>query len=157
MRCLLICALPWMGLMACPACAEQVVIAVIVGKNEHGYNLDKASLARIFLRKMNHWSNRQIIQPINLSTAHPLRRLFSERVLGLEPDELDEFWNDQYFHGIFPPYSVVSEEAAMRFVAESPGSIGYISACAVDGRVKVLLYLTASGVVRAGEGSRYCP
>jgi len=152
----------WMaGLLAwsapCLAGPEPAVLAVIVAKNGPEQALDKDALARIFLRKMLLWANREPIQPVNLAAAHALRRLFSERVSGLEPEELDNYWNDQYFHGTFPPYSVASEEAAIRYVAASAAAIGYVSACAADERVKVLLWLTPSGLVPGGSAARFCP
>lgn len=151
------------ALLACfmlPAWAagsDSTVIAVIVANNNPEQSIDKNGLSRIFLRKTLLWANRQNIQPVNLSSTHPLRRLFSDRVIGLEPEELEDYWNNQYFHGLFPPYSVASEEAVLRFVAESATAIGYVSACAVDGRVRVLLYLTASGQILAGNTGRLCP
>jgi hypothetical protein len=136
---------------------EAGVIAVIVARAGPEQTLDKSALNRIFLRKTGLWANGEPIRPVNLSAAHPLRRLFSQRVAGLEPEDLEDYWNDQYFHGIFPPYAVASEEAAIRYVAESAAAIGYVSACAADERVKVLFYLTAAGVVPGGSATRFCP
>ena len=133
------------------------MIAVIVAQNAPKQPLDKKALDRIFLRKTTLWANGETIRPVNLSAAHPLRRLYSERVSGLEPEDLEDYWNDQYFHGIFPPYAVDSEEAAIRYVSESTAAIGYVSACAVDGRVKVLLFLTPAGFAQGGIPSHYCP
>lgn len=158
MRFCLACALSVAALVSAWAAApEPVAIAVIVARNAPDQPVAKDALAPIFLRKTTLWANREAIQPVNLSAAHPLRRLFSERVLGLAPDELDEYWNDQYFHGVFPPYAADSEEAVVRFVAGSPAAIGYVSACAVDGRVKVLLWLTPSGSAPGGGAARFCP
>ena len=149
------------ALLACPVscltASEQTVVAVIVAKDGPSQPLDKNALSRIYLRKTLLWANREPVQPVNLSATHPLRRLFSERVSGLEPEELDGYWNDQYFQGVFPPYSVASEEAMVRYVAASTTAIGYVSACAVDGRVKVLLYLTHAGFAQGGIPSHYCP
>jgi len=156
-----LCRWLWMALqMAWAAAAdgsEPAVIAVIVARYGPDQTLDKSALARIFLRKTALWANGETILPVNLSAAHPLRRLFSQRVAGLEPEELEDYWNDQYFHGVFPPYAVASEEAALRYVSESAAAIGYVSACAVDGRVKALLYLTPAGVAQGGTPARYCP
>ena len=137
--------------------SDPAVIAVIVARNGPDQSLDKSALSRIFLRKTALWANGEAIRPVNLSATHPLRRLFSQRVAGLEPEDLEDYWNDQYFHGIFPPYAVVSEEAAIRYVSESAAAIGYVSACAVDGRVRVLLYLTPAGLAQGGTPARYCP
>ena len=137
--------------------AEPEVVAVIIARNGPEQSLDKNALAQIFLRKTLLWGSGEAIRPVNLSAAHPLRRLFSQRVAGLAPEELEDYWNDQYFHGVFPPYSVASEEAAIRYVSESAAAIGYVSPCAVDGRVKALLYLTPAGVAQGGSPARYCP
>ncbi len=142
---------------AWPDITESSVIAVIVSQNGPNQSLGRDSLAGIFLRKSLLWPNRETIRPVNLAASHPLRRLFSLRVMGVEPEELENYWNDQYFQGIFPPYSVASEEAALRFVAESTSAIGYVSACAVDKRVKVLLFLTPTGQTSGGNPARHCP
>lgn len=136
--------------------SEPAVIAVIVARDGPEQALDKDALGRIFLRKTTLWASGEAVRPVNLSASHTLRRLFSERVTGLDPEELEGYWNDQYFHGVFPPYSVASEEAALRYVAESKGTIGYVSACAVDGRVKVLLYLTPAGTAPGGAAGKFC-
>ena len=154
-------ALAWvLGLAApaaCPAGGEAAVIAVVVAKDGPEQSLDKDTLSGFFLRKTLFWANHQPVSPVNLQASHPLRRVFSERVTGLDPEELENYWNDQYFQGVFPPYSVASEEAVLRYVAESPAAIGYVSACAVDARVKVLLFLTASGLTPGGAAGKHCP
>lgn len=133
---------------ASPAGQEPDHLVVIVAGNAPHPPLNKETLARIFLRKKTFWDNGKPIAPVNLSASHPLRRLFSEQILGLDPEELDHYWNAQYFHGVFPPYVVASEEAMLRFVAQSPGAIGYVSACAVDQRVTALFTLPFSHSAR---------
>jgi ABC-type phosphate transport system substrate-binding protein len=135
---------------------EAPAIAVIMATGAPEQTIDKAMLARIFLGKMTLWDNHEPVRPVNLEASHPLRRLFSERALDLAPEDLESYWNDRYFQGIFPPYAVASEEAALRFVAESPNAIGYVSACSVDRRVKVLAYLTQAGLVHGGSPGRFC-
>lgn len=103
--------------------------------------LSSEKLALIFKRKRNFWDNGERIQPVNLPPAHPLRRAFSQQVFGRSPEELDDYWRDMYFHGVLPPFVLASEEAVIRFVATTPGAIGYVSACALDHRVTVVLRL----------------
>lgn len=129
---------------ASPGGPDPDDFVVIVAGNAPHTHLDKETLARIFLRKKTFWDNGEPIAPVNLSAPHPLRRLFSGQILGLDPEELDHYWNAQYFHGVFPPYVVASEEAMLRFVAQSSGAIGYVSACGVGQRVKVLFTLPHS-------------
>jgi ABC-type phosphate transport system substrate-binding protein len=147
----------WLASLALPAKAgEPPAIAVVVASHSSHEVLDKNALKRIFLGETRAWSNQESIRPVNLAASHPLRRAFSMRVLGLEPEELDEYWNNQYFNGIFPPYAAASEEAVLRFVAESPDAVGYVSACAVDARVKALAFVTASGWVKGGDAAKFC-
>ena len=78
---------------------------------------------------------------MNLSTEHALRLQFSQKILGSTPKSQIDYWNGQYFNGVLPPYSVNSEEAVLRYVAQTDGAIGYVSACAVDNRVKALFWI----------------
>ena len=152
-----------LGFMLVPATlvlsisADHTIIAVIVAKNAPHRRLTQDALARVFLRQQILWENRDPILPVNLEASNPLRRLFSERALKLDPEDLDGYWNDQYFHGIFPPYVLASEEAVLRFVAASPQAIGYVSACMVDQRVRAVAYLTPNGLRMDGDPARFCP
>jgi hypothetical protein len=67
--------------------------------------------------------------------------VFSTRIFGHNPEELEDYWRDMYFHGVLPPFVLASEEAVIRFVASTPGGIGYVSQCLVDSRVSVVVRL----------------
>lgn len=95
-------------------------------------------LARIYRRQQQFMAGTRL-QPVNLPAAHPLRRWFSQQVLGSAPDEQEAYWRTQYFNGVVPPFVLASEEAVLRFVAGTPGAIGYVASCVVDRRVRVLL------------------
>jgi ABC-type phosphate transport system substrate-binding protein len=125
---------------------EEAVIAVIVavGNADPG-PLSSTAVASIFRRKRQLWADRSPIVPVNLPASHPLRRAFSLRILGSSPQDLQAYWNDQYFHGVLPPAVVASEEAVLRFVVETPGAIGYVWACSVDRRVLVVATLAVAG------------
>ncbi len=62
-------------------------------------------------------------------------------ILGQPPEALEGYWRDLYFNGVVPPFVLASEEAVIRFVASTPGAIGYVSACPGDKRVRVLMQL----------------
>lgn len=107
-----------------------------------GSRLDKLSLDTVklvFKRKsmVDTYGGRWI--PVNLPAANPLRRMFSLSVFDALPEDMEEYWNEQYFQGINPPEVLSSEEAVLRFVASTPGAVGYIPASRADSRVKVLL------------------
>ena len=119
------------------------VIAVIVPTQEQAekLKLTPSSLKLIYLRKQLFWPNGKRIVPVNLSSEHPLRNQFSQAVLGNFPKQQIDYWNGLYFNGIQPPHSVNSEEAVIRFVSDTKGAIGYVDACSVDDRVKILLWI----------------
>ncbi|MCB1900937.1 type 2 periplasmic-binding domain-containing protein [Cognatazoarcus halotolerans] len=116
-------------------------IAVIVARNAHGGTVDRRELAAIFKRKKHFWPDGTRIAPVNLPAGDPLRRAFSGAVLRNTPEELDDYWRDQYFHGELPPYVVASQEAMIRFVSATPGAIGYVSSCLLDRRVSEVMRL----------------
>ncbi|MEI8207907.1 MAG: hypothetical protein WCG16_01795 [Methylococcales bacterium] len=120
--------------------AEPLAVITAVTNPLDTLSLDALKL--IYLRKsqMDTESNRWI--PLNLPVADPLRRGFSLALFSILPEEQDDYWNVQYFNGISPPKVMASEEAILRFVASTTGSIGYVRKQSVDSRVKVLLLIT---------------
>lgn len=133
------------GLLLMAACAgvraETAALAVIVAPGHPLATLDRASLAGIFKRKQRVTADGAALVPVNLPASDALRIAFSRAVFALEPGELDAYWNERYFHGVSPPHVVTSVEAMLRFVARTPGAIGYVPACRVDSRVRVVLTL----------------
>ena len=123
--------------------ANAEVLAVIVPLNQAIHPLDVNELALMFWRKKLYWADGKRIQTLNYSATHPLRLQFSQAVLKSTPDTQNDYWNGLYFHGISPPYVVSSQEAMLRFVADTPGAIGYIDACKLDDRVKPLVWINA--------------
>lgn len=125
---------------------DEAVIAVVVAvSSAESLALTPAGVANIFRRKSQFWGDRMPIVPVNLPASHPLRLDFSQRIFGRSPQELQDYWNDQYFHGVLPPAVVASEEAVLRFVVETPGAVGYVWACSLDKRVQVVAKFTVPG------------
>ena len=141
--------------MPAQSAAGEGAIAVIAAPG-HGKNLRKDDLALIYKRKKQFWADGSKVQPVNLPASSPLRREFSQAVLGASPEELEKYWNDMYFHGISPPYVLSSEEAVLRFVAETPGAIGYVPYCSTAGRANIVLVITAAGHVGEDAGGMDC-
>lgn len=138
---------PWLAalalallLLAGGAVAAQG-IAVVVAPDHPLSEIDRRGLAAIFKRKQRVSADGAALVPVNLPATAPLRIAFSRAVFAQDPAGLDSYWNERYFHGISPPHVVESVEAMLRFVAATPGAIGYVPACRVDARVRVLLLL----------------
>ena len=123
---------------------EARPIAVVIANSAEVTSIKSIyaeDLSLIYWRKKQYWQGGLRIHPVNLHAEHPLRLTFSKTVLGNLPAEQTNYWNGLYFHGTSPPYSVQSEEAVLRYVASTPGAIGYVDACKVDARVKAILWL----------------
>lgn len=127
-------------------CAADEPLAVIVSPN-HGKGLKKEEVALIFKRKKLFWGDGSKVQPVNLPATNAYRRTFSLVFLGANPEELEAYWNEVYFHGISPPYVVQSINAVERFVMETPGAIGYVPFCALDNHASIALVVSATGQV----------
>ena len=140
-RCALLLSTLLLGHLALAQGPPTQGIAVIMADGSTEPFLSIAKLALIFKRKQTFWANGQRIQPVNLPPAHPLRRAFSQQVFARSPEDLDDYWRDMYFHGVLPPFVLASEEAVIRFVATTPGAVGYVSPCVLDHRVTVVLRL----------------
>lgn len=143
---------PSLGVVILMAAAVQAAedgqpIAVIVSAQPGlAPSIDADELGLIFWRKKLYAAHGLALHPVNLHSEHPLRLMFSQWVLHSAPRSQINYWNGLYFHGVQPPYTVQSEEAMIRYVAETDGAVGYIDACHVDDRVKAVFWLTAGKV-----------
>jgi len=130
---------------ACLACTSLSAfgesIAVISQRTSSINSLSIETLKLVYLRKLLLDSNGHRWIPINLASSHELRQSFSLLLFQKLPEEQEEYWNEQYFQGISPPTVLASEEAVLRFVAITPGAIGYVRLGLVDDRVNVLKVL----------------
>jgi ABC-type phosphate transport system substrate-binding protein len=128
-------------LLLAPARAgERDPIAVIVHP-ERRAALSIDDVAQIYLRRKRFWSDGSPVVPLNLSSTDPLRKRFSRVVLRQDAQRLAEYWNRQYFYGVFPPATLASAEAMRRYVAADPNAIGYVPSSLVDDSVRILFRL----------------
>ncbi|MES2546254.1 MAG: hypothetical protein V4575_01025 [Pseudomonadota bacterium] len=159
MRKLLIIGLLFCMLPQAQAEGNTPIIAIIVNSDElkTGNELAVNELSLIYWRKQLYWPKGQRIKPVNLRSEHPLRQQFSLAVLGSLPKKQVDYWNGQYFNGVLPPYSVNSEEAVLRYVAQTSGAIGYVEACHVDGRVKAIMWIDREQITTNAPENLRCP
>jgi len=137
--------------------ASAETLAVIVPQNHDRHQISPSELSLIFWRKKLYWTDGKRIQALNYAANNPLRLQFSQSILKSTPETQANYWNSLYFHGISPPHVVHSQEAMLRFVADSAGAIGYIDACKLDSRVKPLAWINADGVVLTIAPELNCP
>lgn len=117
-------------------------LAVVTKADSPLAALSLENLKRVYLRKslLDETGKRWI--PLNMPPSSALRRAFSLALFAMLPEDQEEYWNNQYFQGINPPEVMASEEAVLRFVALTPGAVGYVRRQSVDARVKVLAVIT---------------
>jgi hypothetical protein len=128
-----------------PTFADDIL--VITGLQVDIKDITMKKVENIFLKKtlVNAQGTRWI--PLNLNPDHPIRQAFSQTVFKQRPEDMETYWNDQYFQGISPPYVVNSEEAMLRFIASTSGAIGYILPCHLDSRVQVVFKIKVQSPV----------
>ena len=136
--------------------AADQVLAVIVAQDLAYKEPGAKELNLIYRKKILSWNDGGRIHPVNLPSDHPLRKVFSMAVLKSLPESQTQYWNDLYYHGISPPHVFASSEAATRFVIETKGSIAYVSACALDERVRPVLWIDALGNVSSTKPEFSC-
>ena len=73
------------------------------------------------------WSNGQTITVYVLSNQHQTHQVFSTKVLGMFPYQLDRIWNKLVYSGLGEePIKVQSEQEMLERVSQKPGAIGYV-------------------------------
>lgn len=122
--------------------ADERTLAIIV----HPSRPDRPSrvdIERMYLRQRRFWDDGSPIVPLNRGAAETERDVFSHAILNKDGAQLESFWNEQYFHGVFPPAVVSSSEAMRRYVAADRNAIGYVWSDEVTADVHVVLTLPA--------------
>ncbi len=132
----------WLAAWCGSAAAAPLRLAVITSPQAPHLTLDRDTLRNIFLKKIFVDDSGQRLIPVNLPPASPLREAFFRELTHMPDAQMEDYWNRQYFQGVSPPYVLASQQAVVRFVATTPGAIGYVASCHADGSVQVVLLLT---------------
>jgi len=120
------------------SCAADIV--VITNKETNLDSISREELRKVYL-KIKTFVNGQKVIPVNLPPSSPLRKVFQEKVLNMDNEQLNLYWNEMYFHGVEPPIVLSSEEAVKRFVKKVKGAIGYIRRENVDKDLKIIFII----------------
>jgi hypothetical protein len=102
---------------------------------------DEDSLRLVYVRQRRYWRDGSPILPVNRDAGSAERQAFNERVIHLPPARLAAYWNERYFDGVFPPITLSSDVAVLRYVARDRNAVGYVAAATVDDSVRVALRL----------------
>jgi ABC-type phosphate transport system substrate-binding protein len=127
--------------LASPIGADEAAVQIIVHPSRAGV-LTKDAVQAIYLKQKRFWDDGRPIVPINLEAGSAARERFSQGIFGQSSRRLATYWNQRYFEeGGFPPATLASPEAVIRFVAGNENAIGYVAQDEVDDSVAVALTL----------------
>ena len=119
--------------------AETRGYKLVVNKVNPASTLDKAEVAKMFMKQSTKWASGLAIEPVDQSPSAGVRERFCADVHGKPVGAIQSAWQRIIFSGRgLPPPEVGSDEAVLAFVAEHPGGIGYVGDGAATDRVKVL-------------------
>lgn len=128
-------------LFAAPLPASEPSLRVIVHPKRAG-KLTIDELRAIYLKQKLFWDDGQPIIPINREAGSEVRERFSETVFAQNSRRLARYWNQRYFEaGEFPPATLASEEAVIRFVAGNENAIAYVGEGEIPDSVAVAIRL----------------
>jgi ABC-type phosphate transport system substrate-binding protein len=127
---------PWGADAAPPAPA---VFRVIVAPGNPVDGVDRRFLLEAFLRKTTRWPDGQALRPVDQLPDSPTRRRFSDDALRRSVSAVKAYWLQAIFSGRnVPPPEVEGDDQVVKFVMQTPGAIGYVSADGSLGGAKVV-------------------
>jgi len=119
--------------------AQAADFVVIVHPHVAVNQLSLAELRRIYRKEKSEWPGGQSIVPFDHAGSSDVRKAFCRKVLGATVSEVQNLWiNKRMTAGITGPRAFKSATLVKRFVANTPGGIGYIAPDEVDDTVKVV-------------------
>jgi ABC-type phosphate transport system substrate-binding protein len=112
---------------------------VIVNSSNSISSVNKTELANLFLKKVTKFSNGTTAQPVDQVESSAIREAFSNSVLKKSVAAVKSYWQQQLFSGAgVPPEEKKTDSDVIEFVKANDGAIGYVSAGASTGGVKVV-------------------
>jgi ABC-type phosphate transport system substrate-binding protein len=111
---------------AAPAADEFVVI---VHPSVVGTSIRRADLAAVFLKKALRWAGGGgLAVPVDQSGTSPVRKAFSQGVLGQPVAQVVQYWQKQMFSSarLIPPPVKGTDAEVIAFVAKNAGGVGYV-------------------------------
>jgi ABC-type phosphate transport system substrate-binding protein len=114
-------------------------VVVVVSATNATSALGKEQIVDIFLGKASSFPDGTQAVPIDQAEGTAARDEFYLRFAGKAPAQLKAHWSKIIFTGRgHPPREAASSAEVKKFVAASPGAIGYIDQDMVDGSIRVL-------------------
>jgi ABC-type phosphate transport system substrate-binding protein len=118
--------------------ASEERFKIIVHPDNPSDSVSRDFVRDAFLKKQTEWHG-HTLRPIDLTSKHVVRELFTKEVIRKSPSQLRTYWNQQVFSGKgVPPPEVESAADVVEYVLANPGAVGYLPADADPGKAKVI-------------------
>ena len=129
------CVLVLLALITTPVFAAPVIIA---NKNVAGEKLDAATLKAVFLGKKIAWDKAGRVT-LAVLKAGPVAEEFLKGAAEMSVSAFNNHWRRLAMTGGgTAPKSFEKEDELRKFVAETPGAIGFVDSATADASVAVL-------------------
>lgn len=129
---------PLAVVLACAWSGNAQAEPTLVVNAANGTSLDDEAVAKIFLRQVKTFPDGSPASPVNQKEG-PLSEAFRAQVLKKNASQFKAYWAQQVFTGgAKPPPEVEGDDAVLKFVAETPGGIGYVESGKGRAGVRVL-------------------
>ncbi len=129
------------ALIGTASAGEKVVVIV---NEANAQNVTAADLKNMYNDIVIHWANDKPIDLYDTPVSAEARKIFSEKVLGVSPNEAAREWaNRKITNTAKNPPKTTKEALVPKLVARDPNAIGYVSASVAEGKqgIKVIMTL----------------
>jgi hypothetical protein len=116
---------------------SQEYLAIVTNKNFPLSASNGHQVKQIFLKHTLYIDTMTLV-PLNLPSAHPLRKSFEKRVLKMSMRQLREYWTKAHYQGKRPPLVQHSIQSIIAFIREVDGSIAYLPYAQVPDDFRIL-------------------
>jgi hypothetical protein len=104
---------------------------IIVHPANPATSVRRIFLQDAFLKKTARWPGNQVIHPADLTPRSPVRRRFSEEIIGRSVKAVKAYWQQRIFAGReVPPPEFDADEQVVAYVLQHHGAVGYVTATA---------------------------
>jgi ABC-type phosphate transport system substrate-binding protein len=111
---------------------------VIVNKNNAVSSISSSELKRVYTGKQSDLGGQKVV-PVNQDLVSDIGKSFLNKIVGLAPEEYQEYWIAQQVKGLgSAPMVQKMSVGVVAIISQLPGGIGYVEADKVTADVKVI-------------------
>lgn len=124
--------------LACIWAGDAQAEPVLVVNAANAVNLDDEAAAKIFLRQVKTFPDGAPASPVNQKDG-AVTEAFRAQVLKKNGAQFKAYWAQQVFTGgAKPPPELDGDDAVLKYVADTPGGIGYVEGGKARAGVRVI-------------------